>query len=265
MKEIISSTGNSRIKNIVRLITKAKARKEQNLVIIEGAREWHIAAECGYHPQEAFVCGKLFTHSNYPEVLQKIPNELITEVTPEVFGKMAYRENSDGLIVVCKQKTHTLHGLKLPPNPFLIVLEAVEKPGNLGAILRTADAAGVDAIIVCDPLADIYNPNVIRSSVGCVFSVPTAVCTSEQACIWLKENHITTFAAELQAQNHYQKADFTIPSAIVMGTEANGLTPFWLSQANQKIKIPMKGKIDSLNVSVATAILTFEAMRQRGM
>ncbi|MFR9165893.1 MAG: TrmH family RNA methyltransferase [Dysgonomonas sp.] len=139
----------------------------------------------------------------------------------------------------------------------------MEKPGNLGAILRSADAANADAVVVCDPLADLFNPNVIRSSVGCIFTVQTAVCSSNEALSWLSENNITTYAAELEASEFYQNADFSSPSAIIMGTEADGLTDFWLQHAEKRIKIPMRGKIDSLNVSVSTAVITFEAMRQR--
>ena len=147
---------------------------------------------------------------------------------------------------------------------FIILLESVEKPGNLGAVLRTADAAAVDAVIVCDPLTDLYNPNVIRSGVGGLFTVQTAVCSSEDAFIWLKSRNINIYAAELQASEFYQNIDFRQPSAIVMGTEAEGLTDFWINNVTKRIKIPMLGKIDSLNVSVSTAVITFEAMRQRG-
>ncbi len=146
----------------------------------------------------------------------------------------------------------------------MIILESVEKPGNLGAILRTADAAAVDAVIVCDPQTDIYNPNVVRSSVGALFTVQTAVCSSKEAMDWLDQHSIALYAAELEAAELYQNVDFSVPSAIVMGTEAEGLTNSWLNYATKRIKIPMRGKIDSLNVSVSTAVLTFEAMRQRG-
>jgi TrmH family RNA methyltransferase len=186
------------------------------------------------------------------------------DISPEVFGKIAYRENSDGVVAIAKPKLHTLEYIKLSANPFVIVLEAVEKPGNLGAILRTADAAAVDAVVVCDPQTDLYNPNVVRSSVGGIFTVQTAVCSSADAAAWLKANNISSYAAELQAAEFYQDIDFRMPSAIVMGTEAEGLTGFWLKNATKRIKIPMRGKIDSLNVSVSTAVLTFEAMRQRG-
>ena len=163
-----------------------------------------------------------------------------------------------------KPKQHSLVDLSIKNNPFIIILEAVEKPGNLGAILRTADAAQVDAVIVCDPQTDVYNPNAIRSSVGCIFTVPVAVCSSTEALAWLKQQGITSYAAELQASEWYQDVNYTTPSAIVMGTEADGLTDFWLNNADKRIKIPMRGKIDSLNVSVSTAVITFEAMRQRG-
>ncbi|MBD8387805.1 RNA methyltransferase [Dysgonomonas sp. BGC7] len=261
--EIISSLQNPKIKNIVKL-SKSKERKEQGLFIIEGARELSLALSADYEINSIYVCPSLFSKSNYPDVLNNISENKIFEVTEAVFEKIAYREGSDGLLILAQPKNHTLADLKIPENPFIIVLEAVEKPGNLGAILRTADAALADAVIICDTATDIYNPNAIRSSVGCIFTVQTAVCTSEEALSFLKKNEITSFAAELQASKWYQETDFTHSSAIIMGTEADGLTEFWLSNADARIKIPMRGKIDSLNVSVSTAILTFEAMRQRG-
>lgn len=261
--EQITSLQNNRIKNIVKL-SKAKERKAQNLFILEGARELSLALSAGYTVDSVFICPELFAKTDYPQVLDGIAGNIQYEVSLQVFEKIAYREGSDGLITLAKPKSHTLNDLKINNNPFIIILEAVEKPGNLGAILRSADAAKADAVIICDPLTDIYNPNAIRSSVGCIFTVPTAVCSSEEARTWLKENNIKSFAAELQASNWYHEEDYTQPSAIVMGTEADGLTSFWLDNADRRIKIPMRGKIDSLNVSVSTAVITFEAMRQRG-
>jgi TrmH family RNA methyltransferase len=262
--ERIVSLQNNRIKNIHKLSTKARERKEQELFIIEGARELSLALSGQYALEEVYVCPELFRKTDYPEVLHSISPSILYEVSEAVFQKTAYREGSDGILALAKPKSHTLQDLHLPDNPFIIVLEAVEKPGNLGAILRTADAARVDAVIVCDPLTDIYNPNIIRSSVGCLFTVPVAVGSNEETYTYLKNKQIRTFAAELTAAQWYQDTDFTAPSAIVMGTEADGLTDFWLNQADQRIKIPMRGVIDSLNVSVSTAIITFEAMRQRG-
>ncbi|MBF0577534.1 TrmH family RNA methyltransferase [Dysgonomonas sp. GY617] len=261
--ERITSLQNNRIKNIVKL-SKAKERKAQNLFILEGARELSLALSVGYIIDSVFICPELFDKTDYPQVLNTINDDVKYEVSEQVFEKIAYREGSDGLITLAKPKSHTLSDLKLNDNPFIIILEAVEKPGNLGAILRSADAAQVDAVIICDPLTDIYNPNAIRSSVGCIFTVPTAICSSDEALIWLKANKIKSFAAELQASNWYHEENYTQPSAIVMGTEADGLTSFWLNNADRRIKIPMRGKIDSLNVSVSTAVITFEAMRQRG-
>lgn len=261
MEQIISLQ-NPRIKNIVKL-SKAKERKSQNIFVLEGARELTLALSSDYELDSVFICWDIFSKSDYPQVLDNIPNHLKHEVSSSVFEKIAYREGSDGLISLMKPKSHNLSDLNVKETPFIIVLESVEKPGNLGAILRTADASKVDAVIICDPLTDIYNPNAIRSSVGCIFTVPTAVCTSEQALSWLHENKIKSFAAELTASNWYHETDYRQPSAIVMGTEADGLTSFWLDNADKRIKIPMRGKIDSLNVSVSTAIITFEAMRQR--
>lgn len=262
--EKILSINNDRIKNVVKLAEKSRERKTQKLFVVEGARELGIALESGYEIDSVFVCFDIFQKSEYPAVLESIDPAKATEVSVQVFQKMAYREGSDGIIALAKQQDHGLEDLKLSNNPFIIVLESVEKPGNLGAILRTADAAQADAIIICDPLTDVYNPNVIRSSVGCIFSVQTAVCSSQQASEWLKGKGIKTFAAELKAADFYQHTDFSSPSAIVMGTEADGLSDFWLKGADAHVKIPMRGKIDSLNVSVSTAVLTFEAMRQRG-
>lgn len=260
---MITSLQNPSIKQIVKL-SKSKERREQQLFVLEGARELSLALQAGYEIADVYLCPEMFTQSKYPGVLESLPPEIITEISPAVFAKIAYRENSDGVVALAKPKSHALEDLTLSENPFLIILESVEKPGNLGAVLRTADAAAADAVIVCDPLTDLYNPNVIRSGVGGLFTVPTAVSRSEEALLWLKERGINVFSAELQAAEFYQNIDFRKPSAIVMGTEAEGLTDFWLHNATKRIKIPMRGKIDSLNVSVSTAILTFEAMRQRG-
>jgi TrmH family RNA methyltransferase len=261
--ERITSIQNSRIKNIGLLSAKSKERKEQGLFIVEGARELSLALAGNYRLDSVYICPELFEKTDYPEVIHSISPSILFEVTTEIFQRIAYREGSDGVLALVKPQSHTLSDLVLPENPFLIVLESVEKPGNLGAILRTADAAKVDAVIVCDPLTDVYNPNVIRSSVGCLFTVQLATASNQETIEFLREKQITSYAAELTATQWYQDTDFTSPSAIIMGTEANGLTPLWLTHADVRIKIPMRGVIDSLNVSVSTAILTFEAMRQR--
>lgn len=260
---MITSLQNPAVKNIAKL-AKARERKEQQLFVVEGARELSLARQSGYEIATVYVCREIFAKTDYPDVLHGLPEKAVFDISAAVFGKIAYRENSDGVVALANPKPHTLSDVQLSENPFVVLLESVEKPGNLGAILRTADAAAVDAVVVCDPQTDLYNPNVIRSSVGGIFTVQTAVCSSEEALAWLNAHHIVHYAAELQAAEFYQNIDFTQPSAVVMGTEADGLTDFWLAHAKKRIKIPMRGKIDSLNVSVSTAVLAFEAMRQRG-
>jgi TrmH family RNA methyltransferase len=261
--EKIVSLQNKRIKNVLRLMEKSRVRREQGLFAIEGARELSLALSGGYTFDSVYICPALFASTDYPEVVEKLDPNICYEVSEAVFSRMAYREQSDGIIAIARQKSHNINGLALPDNPFVIVVEAVEKPGNLGAILRTADAAAVDALIVCDLQTDIYNPNVVRSSIGCVFTVPIAIADNQETLDFLRKRKIRSFAAALQASSFYQESDFSEPSAIVMGTEADGLSDFWLKNADAAIKIPMRGKIDSLNVSVSTAIITFEASRQR--
>ncbi len=258
--EIITSPQNPKIKNVVRLLEKAAERREQNLTVVEGEREITLALHAGYTLQTLFVCRELHSQS----LGFSVSKDTILEVSKPVFDKIAYRENRDGLVALVMPKKQTLETLKLRSNPFLVILESVEKPGNLGAILRTADAAQVDAVIICDPQTDLYNPNVIRSSIGCLFSTQVAVCTSDEALQWLKKKNIRSYAAALTATHFYHETDLAQPCAIVMGTEATGLSDNWLRNADDQIKIPMRGEIDSLNVSTSTAILVFEAMRQRG-
>lgn len=261
MFEIITSLQNPAIKNIIKL-QKSKDRKEQNLFVIEGVREINLAISQNYEIKQLYFC---------PELIQQQVEELIsskqikrkTEISHSVFEKIAYREGSDGLIALAEPKHLKLEEIILPPNPLIIVLESIEKPGNLGAILRTADAANVDAVIICDPLCDIYNPNTIRSSIGCIFTNQIVVCSSEETIKWLKNSNIKSYAAALTANKYYHETNLSGAVALVMGTEAFGLSEKWLSQSDYQIKIPMLGKIDSLNVSTSTAILVFEAMRQR--
>ena len=253
---MITSKTNPRIKNIVKL-QKASERREQNLIIIEGQREIERAQKCGFEIDQLYVCPTLLReplsiHANFTE-----------EVSEDVFDKIAYREGSDGLLALARPKYKSLGEYKPKKDALIIVLETVEKPGNLGAVMRTADAAGVDAVIVADPGTDLYNPNAIRASIGCIFSVPVYACSTEECIQWLKSNNITIYCTYLKASIDYLDADFRKASAIVMGTEATGISDAWVNAADQNIIIPMNGIADSLNVSVTTAIVTFEAIRQR--
>jgi len=261
MIEKITSIQNQRIKNIVKLQQKSSERKDQNLIVIEGLREITLSIKSGFEIKFIFFCSEIISYDRIKEITSNESN--VFDISREVYHKIAYRESTEGILVLAEPQFETLDNIKLRKNPFLIVLESVEKPGNLGAILRTADAANVDAVLICDPLTDIFNPNVIRSSVGCIFTKQVVACSSDEALNWLKKNNIKSYAAALTATHFYHHADFTTPSAIVMGTEADGLTKKWLQGADEQIKIPMNGEIDSLNVSTSTAILVFEAMRQR--
>ncbi len=253
---MITSKANPRIKNLVKL-QKASERREQNRILIEGQREIERAQQCGFKMDQLYVCESLL---RAPITIQANFTETVSE---EVFDKIAYREGSDGLLAVAIPKYKTLKEFHPKKDALIIVLETVEKPGNLGAVMRTADAAGVDAVIIADPATDLFNPNAIRASVGCIFSVPVYACSTEDAIQWLKQNQITIYCTYLKASIDYLEADFRKASAIVMGTEATGISQAWVEAADQNIIIPMNGIADSLNVSVTTAIVTFEAVRQR--
>lgn len=260
--EKLTSVKNSRIKNLQHL-QKARERKKQNVFLLEGLKEIEKAQKVGYHFQSVFFNPEIISLEEVSTLITNTPDELF-EVNREVFEKIAYRESTGGVVVLATPKAHNLATLQLPQNPLLLVLEGVEKPGNLGALLRTADAAGIDAVIVCDPQTDVYNPNAIRSSIGCTFTVPIAVGESSEVITWLKEKGVSIYCTYLQAAKHYHLTDFTVPSAIVMGTEATGITQQWVDTATHNIIIPMKGAADSMNVSTAAAVVVFEACRQRG-
>jgi len=255
---IIESVQNEKIKNLVKLREASRERKQQSLFLIEGWREINLALKGGVEIENLFYC------QDYIKQELGIDEEKIIEVSKKVFDKIAYRENPDGFLAVAKAKQEKLKNIKLSAKPLIIVLEAVEKPGNLGAILRTADAVGVDAIIINDPKTDIYNPNVIRASQGTVFTVPTVLSSIKETVEFCKNNKIKIFATTPDTKKEYTEINYKVGCAIVMGAEDKGLSDEWLKTADEKIKIKMSGKIDSLNVSVSTAIILFEASRQRG-
>jgi len=264
MSDPINSLTNPRIKNILKLQANSRDRREQNLFVIEGYREISRAIVSGIEIKELYVCSELDQHGRSEELYTRDTSMQVFEVSKMAFARIAYREGSDGLIALAVPRNLGLNDLKLGSNPLLLILESIEKPGNLGAITRTADAAGIDAVIVCDPLTDIYNPNAIRSGVGCIFTCQVVTCTSEEAIDWLHKNRIKTFAAALtNIAVTYHQVDFSGPTALVMGTEATGLSKAWLDKSDAQIIIPMKGIADSMNVSSSAAVLVFEAVRQR--
>lgn len=260
--ENITSAQNTKIKDLLVLQEKSKERRKKGLFVVEGRRELLHCIEVGYEPHTVFICTEILKQEELEDIAGKCDCNFI-DLPQHLYDKVAYRGGTEGVIAEMHCKEMTLDSLKLKKNPLVVVLESVEKPGNLGAVLRSADASGVDAVIVCDPLTDMYNPNLIRSSIGAIFTVPVATASSEDTIAWLKANGIKIYTAQLQDSEWYYDTDMKGGTAIVMGTEATGLTDAWRKAADAHIKIPMLGKLDSLNVSVSAAILMYEAIRQR--
>jgi TrmH family RNA methyltransferase len=255
MSPTITSQSNPLVKEIVRL--RKQGRDSGEPIIIEGEKEIALAVTGGFKILKTVYCRDYFKADP-----GKLPGELV-EVDKKVFEKIAYREHPDGVLALAEAKESRLADLQLSSNPLIIILEAVEKPGNLGAVLRTADAAGADAVIVCDPKTDIYNSNVIRASLGAVFTVQTAAATSSEVIAWLKTNKIRSFAAVVGAKTSLYDADLRGPAAIVIGAEHEGLSRTWQEAADEPVSIPMAGQVDSLNASVSAAVMVYEAVRQR--
>jgi len=262
MAQYISSIQNPLVKTLFQLKEKSRARKSSGNFLIEGQREIELAIKGNYELETILFYPELFSEEQINSLTTKQPN--IIEVSKDVYKKLAHRETTEGLLAVAKTKSLALSDLSLnSENPLILVAEAPEKPGNIGALLRTADAANVDAVIIANLKTDVYNPNIIRSSVGCVFTNQIATGSTEDIINFLKERNINIYCAALQASVNYHTQDYTKPTALVVGTEAIGLSSDWLENATQNIIIPMQGDIDSMNVSVAAGILIFEAKRQR--
>lgn len=285
--ETITSAQNRKVKELLTLVEKSKARSAAGLFVVEGQRELGHCLDAGFIPETLFICGEVMAVQNNAVNGAKMghlteniegkdgldaliakaealnPRLGVVQIPAFLYEKVAYRGSTEGIIAEVHSVPRSLEDLRLGERPLVMVLESVEKPGNLGAVLRSADAAGADAVIVCDPLTDIWNPNLIRSSVGAVFSVPVAVCTSADAIAFLKERGIRILTAQLQDSEWYYDTDMTGAAALVMGTESTGLTQAWRDSADAHIKIPMLGRLDSLNVSVSAAVLLYEAVRQR--
>lgn len=285
--ETITSAQNRKVKELLTLVEKSKARSAAGLFVVEGQRELGHCLDAGFIPETLFICGEVMAVQNNAANVAKTghlteniegkdgldalvakaealnPRLGVVQIPAFLYEKVAYRGSTEGIIAEVHSVPRSLEDLRLGERPLVMVLESVEKPGNLGAVLRSADAAGADAVIVCDPLTDIWNPNLIRSSVGAVFSVPVAVCTSADAIAFLKKRGIRILTAQLQDSEWYYDTDMTGATALVMGTESTGLTQAWRDSADAHIKIPMLGRLDSLNVSVSAAVLLYEAVRQR--
>lgn len=263
---LLTSLQNPRIKHLISLRDRRDREKTQEF-IIEGYRELLRAAQNSWKIQTLFICPELFLGSNENALIQLISSQgaEVIQCDPKVFQKISYRDRPDGLVAIAPQVHHNLSSLnaKLKSNPFLIVAEAIEKPGNLGTILRSSDAVGLDALILADRCTDIYNPNVVRASVGTLFTVPVIEAGGEETLHWLKKNNIAILAATPHATAEFTEVDMNCGVAIAVGTEQLGLSPLWMENADIKVKIPMHGVADSLNVAMATTLLLYEAIRQR--
>jgi TrmH family RNA methyltransferase len=261
----ISSLQNTKIKEIKKL-EKSAYRKETGTFLLEGLREINLANRAGYFFESIYVCESRIRetqHYNLDFIHKMKESVAVFTVSEEVYSSVAYRESTEGIFAVTRVKQHTLSSLQLSENPLILVIEGVEKPGNFGAMLRTCDAVNADAVIICDAKTDVYNANVIRSSVGTVFTNQIAVDSTWNVIQYLKEQNINSYAAYLETNQDYYASNFVQPTAIVVGTEADGLSEEWINAASYRIKIPMLGEIDSLNVSVSAAILLYEGLRQR--
>ena len=263
----IGSLQNAFVKKVLLLKNKSRERKKTGLFILEGQRELKFALKYRYTIETIFFCSDIVSEENVVTLADRVASTVeFIEVSKDVYKKIAYRGTTEGIVAIAKSKPHSLDQLELKTKtPLLLIAESLEKPGNIGALLRTADAINLDAVIIANPKSDIYNPNIIRSSVGCVFTTNIAIGTTTEIIAYLKENDISIHCAVLSASKKYTDIDYTPASAIVMGTESTGLSKEWLENATQNIIIPMQGEIDSINVSVSAAILIFEAKRQRGI
>jgi len=260
----ITSLTNPRVKDVVKLRQRSH-RDAFSRMLIEGYRENRRALDNGHAPEDIFFCEPFFQGENNEVLLNdaRSAGAKLISCPPPVFKKMSYRDRPDGLLSVASQVHYALDDIALKPAPFIVIAEAIEKPGNLGTILRSSDAAGVDAVIVCDRCTDINNPNVVRASVGTLFSVPVVETSTEEAIAWLSTNGIQAVATTPHTDTLYSDVDLTRGIAVVVGTEQYGLSDTWLNASELKVRIPMLGQADSLNVASATTILLYEVVRQR--
>jgi len=257
MKQITSAS-NPLIKKVLLLQEKSRERRDAGLFVIDGWKETQLAIENG------FDIDTILFRKGFGLNFDELATEHVIEISEEVFDKISYRGNTSKVVTLVKTRERSLREIRVSNKPLVLVLDGMEKPGNIGAILRTADATGVDAVICCNPQTDIYNPNVIRSSVGCIFTQQIIVCSKEDCYDFLQQQHIAIYTTSLKAANSYLREDYSGPSAFVFGTEAEGVDVFWEEHSQQNIIIPMRGQNDSLNVSNAVAVVLFEALRQRG-
>jgi len=257
---MITSLQNNKVKEVAKL-SKSSVRNELSCTVVEGNREVSIAQQFHFEIQTIFICKSIFKDDEMYAINFECGAEII-EVSPDVYAKLSYRTGTEGILAIVKTKQNTIHQLIATENSLILVLESIEKPGNIGAMLRTADAAGVNAIIICNKVTDVYNPNTIRSSLGCVFAMPIFTSTSTECIDFLNKHNFQILCASLQTENNFYAQNLKLNTAIVFGSESDGLSSIWYEKSTL-VKLPMHGKIDSLNVSASCAAMLFEAVRQK--
>ena len=257
----ITSLTNPSVKRVVQLRDRPK-RAKQCLTVVEGQREIGQAITAGFEFEEIFFVPSVLKDKRFISQVDRI-NGQVYEVTKSVMEKMAYGQRNESVLGVCVPKQQTFEHISLSTPPLVVIVEQVEKPGNLGAILRTCDGAGVDGVVICDGKTDLYNPNVIRSSLGAVFTLPVIQAGNDDTLEFIRKHKLRVCAAVPDAKEDYAKSNLTGALALVVGSEDKGLTPFWQKNADVTARIPMRGAVDSLNVSAAAAIMLYEILRQR--
>lgn len=264
-RQEITSRQNPRVKEAAKL-RDARQRAKQGRFVIDGVREIGRALDAEIDILEAFICPSLCGSNEATALASRLDGccAVVAEVTPEVFEKLAFGERSDGIVAVAATPERSIYQFVLPEQPLIAVLESLEKPGNVGAILRSADGAGIDSIVVVDPATDLFNPNTIRASVGTVFGKQVCTATVAETLAWLRELQISIIATRPEAERLYTEVDYHPGAAIVLGSEATGLSAAWDEVDVIGVRLPMRGIADSLNVSTTAAVLFYEAMRQRG-
>jgi TrmH family RNA methyltransferase len=265
MTETITSLQNQRIKDAVKLRDR-RGRQKQQRIIIDGTREIRRALAAQIAWEEAFVCHTRLRSGDEEVVgMLRAAGAEVCSVSPAVFDKLAFGERAEGIVAIAQTPQRSLAAIELPTSPLVAVVETVEKPGNVGAIMRTADAAGVSAVLVADAGTDLFNPNALRASQGAIFSLSIAAASSAEIRQWLRANELAIYAARVDGAIDYRAADFRGPAAIVLGSEAEGLSDAWRASDITGVRLPMHGVVDSLNVSVTAGVLFYEALRQRSL
>ena len=259
----ISSKSNSVYKNISKLLSKNNKRKASNSFIVENIKDINLCKDFGFEFIEIIICSRLISEQNINYIDNNFKDITIHDFSLNLYNELIYKKKGDGLIAIVKVKDNSLKNFKLSKNPYILIVESPEKPGNIGALLRTADAAGLDGLIIANSKTELYNPNTIRSSLGSIFTMQIACASSDEIISYLKNNNIKIFSTFVKESNNYLNIDYSKPCAIVVGTESSSLTKSWLLESDELINIPMKGKMDSLNLSVSAAIVIFEGLKQR--